>query len=159
MGDEQKKTDPWQKYFRQSGNFTRLPENQFSHAWSLISSKGRTITRETEHNELRDPNAFLGFVDNDNMIRFYQNDAMFLENLFAIGKRSPQIFEVFDVLFNAWIFELRLTANKQGIERRLQHSFPESSQFGEGFGKSWQKEEKRRRKEQEQGGVKGEMYE
>jgi hypothetical protein len=90
-----------------------------------------------------DPNAFLGFMDSDNLIRFYQNDAIFLENLFSMAKKSPAIFEVFNVVFSSWIFEIRLTANKGGIERRLQHSFG-GGISAEGFGKMLQDLEKKR---------------
>jgi hypothetical protein len=147
-------------YFASSQNFVKIPDNQFAHAWGLISSKGRNITNASEHTELMDPNAFLGFFDSDNLIRLYQNDAVILENLFAIAKKSKSdaLFEVFDVLYNSWLFEIRLTANKQGIERRLQNSFSGGIN-AEGFGKIIQDMEKKRqqaeyeRQQKQQGGM------
>lgn len=145
------------RYFNIAQSFVKIPDNQFAHAWQLLSSKGRGITEDSSHAELKDPNAFLGFVDSDNLLRFYQNDTIFIENLFAMAKKSKAIFEVFDVIFNAWIFEIRLTANKGGIERRLQHSFG-GGITAEGFGKILQEMERKRqqdefqRQKQQQGG-------
>jgi len=111
------------KYMSVSQGFSRMPENQYSHAWSLLSSKGREISQESNYNDLLDPNIFLGFITDDALLRFYQNDAMFLTNLFAMGKNSKEIFEVFKILYNVWILEIRISSNKNGAERRLQHSF------------------------------------
>lgn len=118
---EQPKTKgQWGSYFKTARSFVRMPENQFDHAWQLLSTRGRTIE---EFADLQDPSAFLGFIGSDNLLRFYQNDTIYLENLFSMSKKSEPIKELFSVIFHAWLFEIRLTANKDGIERRLQHSF------------------------------------
>lgn len=133
----------WGKYFTSSRSFIRVPQNQFDHAWQLLYSKGRKVE---DQEDLMDPNAFLGFIDSDNLLRFYQNDCIFLENLFAMARKHEPLMEVFKVLFHAWIFEIRLTSNKGGIERRLQHSFG-GGMTADGFGKVLDQLERRRQED------------
>lgn len=140
------------KFMGLSQSFARMPENQFAHAWSLLSAKGREITQKSDYSDLLDPNLFLGFVDNDALLRFYQNDALFLGSFFMMGKKSEPIFEIFRLLFNVWIFEIRLTANKSGAERRLQH-FGSQPLSIEGFGKMLEAYNRQKDAATQQGGM------
>lgn len=147
----------WGQYFTSSQSFVRVPENQFAHAVYLLSSRGRNITQMSDYTEILDPNSILGFIDNDNLLRFYQNDLYYIHNFFAMGKKSDALFEIFQIIHNVWKAEIRITANKGGIERRLQHSFG-GGISAEGFGKMLQELEKKRqaddyeRQKQQQGG-------
>jgi hypothetical protein len=138
---------PLTGFFQTARRFMRAPDNQFSHAYSMIQNQGTQIKQDSDPSELRDPNAFLGFIDHDQLIRLYQNDAIILENLFAIAKKSKPVMEVFATLFNGWIFEIRLTGNKSGIERKMQYSFGQGIQ-GEGLGSYLQKMEEKRLKDE-----------
>jgi len=149
-------SNQWSNYFQSSRSMVRMPEDQFSHAWQLLSAKGRTID---DFSDLRDPSAFLGFIGSDNLLRFYQNDTIYLENLFSMSKSSDAIKEVFNVIFHAWLFEIRLTANKDGIERQLQHSFG-GGISAEAMGKMLQDLEKKRQQDAyaQQQGQQGGLY-
>lgn len=138
-----KQSNQWGSYFQSARSFVRMPENQFDHAWQLLSTRGRSID---DFPDLQDPSAFLGFIGSDNLLRFYQNDTIYIENLFSMAKKSEPIREVFNVLFHAWLFEIRLTANKDGIERRLQHSFG-GGVTAEAMGKMMQDLEKKRQQD------------
>ena len=150
MWDDQKpreKPAQFSKYFQKTGFFQRLPDNPYAHATFLLSSKGRTVNEDSDFNELEDPNALLGFIGNDKMIQLNQVSIVLLENFHAMAKKDRGMFsELTQVLYHGWVFSIRFTANKDGVERRLQNAFtPAESQGMEGYGKAWQKEEEKRR--------------
>jgi hypothetical protein len=105
--------------------FTTTPENQFAHAAGLLAAQGHGIDRTSDISELLNQACFLGLQNSDQFIRFWQVDAMFITNLFTMAQKSKSdaLMQVFNLLYTNFKFEIRLTGNKDGLERKLQHSF------------------------------------
>jgi hypothetical protein len=157
---EGKPDKQWAEYFKNTTSFQRIPDNPYSHAYQIISTKGRKVTAASDFSDVEDMSALLGRFDNDKMISLNQMSIMLLENFKAFAGRDADMFgELFNVLFHGWKFGIRFTANKGGMERTLQH-FGDKDLQGDGFGKDMQKREERMAKAEEDRykGMAGGMY-
>lgn len=146
---ETPKPSIWSNYIQK---MKHIPENQFDHAFSLLMNQNKEVE---SYSDMINPHTLLGTVDSDTMLRFYQNDILFLSSMFSMGKKSPVVKEIFDMLFNAWIFEVTITRTKGGLERKLQ-SFPSTSPAMQGFGKAMEEYERQQRAKaeaQQSGGI------
>jgi hypothetical protein len=111
--------------FRSAQGFRKEPDNQFAHASGLLSASGQGVNKASDISEILNQACFLGLQNKDEFIRFWQIDAFFITNLFTMAKESESdaLMRVFSNLYTIFKFEVRLTGNKDGLERKLQHSF------------------------------------
>lgn len=107
------------KYTQDVQNFGHVPLNQFDHAWGLIKSQKRDIHKE-RFNYLNDPMIYLGNIENEKTLSFYQNDIRFLGIMDSMALTDPVIAHIFEPLFEIFKIELRLTGNLGNAERHLQ---------------------------------------
>lgn len=119
-----------------------VPKDQFSHAYYLISNDDITTD---EFTNLINKHVLLSNIDNDRIMRLYQNDVHFLVNLFELQKRDNSLTNLFNVIYTAWVFEVSLTRTKKGMERQLQ-AFVNQVQNVSGFGQQIYQEQKEQEK-------------
>lgn len=119
-----------------------VPKDQYSHAYFLISNDDISID---EFTNLINKHVLLSNIDNDRIMRLYQNDVHFLVNLFELQKRDNSLTNLFNVLYTAWVFEVSLTRTKKGMERQLQ-AFVNQVQNLQGFGQQIYQEQKEQEK-------------
>lgn len=119
-----------------------IPKDQFSHAYYLISNDDISID---EFTNLINKHVLLSNIDNDRIMRLYQNDVHFLVNLFELQKRDNSLTNLFNVLYTSWVFEVSLTRTKKGMERQLQ-AFVNQVQNLQGFGHQIYQEQKEQEK-------------
>jgi hypothetical protein len=106
-----------------------MPDNQFSHAWSLINVRQGAVRN---FDDLLNPHLFLGAIDDVKSLRFYQNDMFWLTSMFRLAKADPAMMYVFEPLWHSFISEVRLTSTLDGSERIYQ-SFHTPSSPTKGF--------------------------
>ena len=95
------------------------PDNAYSHAWNLISSSKKDIEID-KMNVLNDPQIILGNIENEKSLRYYQNDLYFLTNLCNMAINDPMFKGVFEVLWQNFKNEVRITSCMGGTERQYQ---------------------------------------
>jgi len=126
-----------------------VPKDQFSHAYYLISNDDITTD---EFVNLINKHVLLSNIDNDRIMRLYQNDVHFLVNLFELQKRDNSLTNLFNVIYTAWVFEVSLTRTKKGMERQLQ-AFVNQVQNVSGFGQQIYQEKEQEKKQNIIGGI------
>ncbi len=108
----------WRKNLK---HMSYMPDNQFSHQYSLINPMPLDVR---EFNQLLNQHVLLGAIDDNELMRYYQDDMVHLVNLFDMAKQDGKVGEameyVFNVLYWGWTGEIRMTAVKGGKERDLQ---------------------------------------
>jgi len=109
------------------------PDNPYSHAYGLISSRTKDIDKDG-WDTLNDPQLFLGSIDNAKSLRIYQLDIYWLTNLFNIAREDPVFKNIFNTLWANLKTELRLTSVMDGTERKLQAFHVPQPSIKKGFG-------------------------
>lgn len=105
------------EYTQNTQNYGYMPDNQFGHAWNLINVR-RGEPKDFE--DLLNPHIFLGNIDDNKSLRFYQLDYYWLINMFRMAKEDPTLKYVFEPLWLSFLGELRLTGALDGSERVYQ---------------------------------------
>lgn len=111
------------KYQKQMQSIGHVPDNQYDHQWGLIHAPKRDVEQDEFH-FLEDQNKYLGNIKDEKMLRFYQNDNMFLTHLYSMAQNDKAEKKVFEVLWANFKSELRMTCNIDGEERKLQSGLP-----------------------------------
>lgn len=93
-----------------------LPQDQFQHAAYLIEPS----EMPKDFSELIDRHMMLGNIDDDTVMRLYQNDLFYLTKIYEMSVRDPALRPVFSTLWVAFLGEISLTRNKKALERQLQ---------------------------------------
>lgn len=106
-------------YTQDMQKFGFSPDNAFGHAWGLINSPKKDL-KSDGLNVLNDPQIILGNIDNDRSLRFYQLDLFYLTNLCGIAINDPMFEIVFEVLWQSFKNEVRITSSMGGTERQYQ---------------------------------------
>lgn len=95
------------------------PDNPYGHAWTLVNSPARKL--ETDgFNILNDPQIFLGNIENEKSLRLIQNDLNYLTNICGMALEDPIFKDVFNVLWQIFKTEVRITSAMGGTERQYQ---------------------------------------
>ena len=134
------KKNVWSEYLKLAQYYKFLPKDQYSHATFLITQEPKT---PEQLSDLLDKHILLANIHSDRYLKFLQNDAYFLTEMFDMKRRAEFMKYVFDPLFTAWKLELNLTRTKDGLERKLQHFGPQDQKKlkTSGFGLPKKKEE------------------
>ena len=104
-----------------TGNY--IPKDAYSHASYMISADEQTDNYDFDKSEFRkliNKHVLLANVNDDRMLRLYQNDVICLTSLFDMALREPRLQELFLELYFGWRAELSLTRIKDGKERTQQ---------------------------------------
>jgi hypothetical protein len=124
----QAEIDDFEHYTQYTQRYENMPDNQFSHAWSLINVRQGKVR---EFDDLLHPHLFLGAIDDAKSLRFYQQDMFWLTNMFRLAKDDPAMQYVFDPLWHSFLSEVRLTSTLDGSERIYQaFKIPKAAQKG-----------------------------
>jgi hypothetical protein len=107
------------KYTQDVQNFGHIPENPYDHSWGLIKSRKRDLAKEGI-NYLDDPMIYLGNVENEKSLRFYQLDMTFLAIINKMAQTDPVMEYVYTPLDKIFKMEIRMTCNIGNAERHLQ---------------------------------------
>jgi len=121
--------DDFEHYTQYTQRYENMPDNQFSHAWSLINVRQGKVRN---FDDLLNPHLFLGAIDDVKSLRFYQNDMFWLTSLFRLAKDDPAMDYVFEPLWHSFLSEVRFTSTLDGSERIYQ-SFNRPSAPTKGF--------------------------
>lgn len=98
-----------------------VPENEFEHAEGLIRSEYDNDNEVLDNfSKIVDKHLQLTNIGNDEIMRFYQTDAVLLTQAFSIAARSNAFKQVVKMMFFGWRNELLLTKAKNGEERKHQ---------------------------------------
>jgi len=109
--------EDFEHYSQYTQRYENMPDNQFSHAWSLINVRQGDVRN---FDDLLNPHIFLGAIDDVKSLRFYQNDMFWLTNMFGLAKYDPAMKYVFDPLWHSFLTEVRITSTLDGSERIYQ---------------------------------------
>ena len=71
--------EDFEHYTQYTQRYENMPDNQFSHAWSLINIRQGDAKN---FDDLLNPHLFLGAIDDVKSLRFYQQDMFWLTNMF-----------------------------------------------------------------------------
>jgi len=93
-----------------------LPQDQFQHAAYLLEPS----EMPQDFSQLVDKHLMLGNIDDDIVMRLYQNDIFYMTKLFEMAQRDPALQPVFNTLWAALLGEISLTRTKKAMERQLQ---------------------------------------
>lgn len=96
-----------------------VPKDPFSHATMLIETEEEAVKL---FSKIVEKQVILSNIDDDRMLRLYQNDAVLLTSLFSMANRAKDgsLSEFFFAIYYGWRGELALTRTKDGLERKLQ---------------------------------------
>lgn len=94
-----------------------IPKDPFAHATMLIDADTDEVKK---FNQLLERQILLANINDDKMLRLYQNDIRILTSLFSIVCREPKIEKFFFEQYYSWKGELALTRTKDGLERKMQ---------------------------------------
>lgn len=98
-----------------------VPENEFEHAEGLVRSEYDDDNAALKNfSMIVDKHLQLTNIGNDEIMRFYQTDAVLLTQAFSIAHRSEAFKSVVKMIFYGWRNELLLTKAKNGEERKHQ---------------------------------------
>lgn len=119
----------------QKGRIT--PKDPFSHAaWLML--RDDAVSDKDLDLDLVNKQVILSYVGDDKLLRLYQNDIVILTQMRNLAARDPAMAPVYQVLYNGWQGELKMTRTKKGLERQLQGttggSYMPREQFGSGYG-------------------------
>lgn len=95
------------------------PDNPYGHAWGLINSPIKDIEKDNMH-VLDDPQILLGDIDNEKSLRLYQMDLDYLTNFCQMAIIDEMWKGVFEVLWQKFKNEVRITSAMGGKERQYQ---------------------------------------
>jgi hypothetical protein len=120
--------EDFQHYTQNTQKYENMPDNQYSHAWSLINVRQG---KPRFFDDLLNPHLFLGSIDDVKSLRFYQNDMFWLTGIFALARHDPAMDYVFEPLWSSFIAEVRFTSSLDGSERIYQaFNVPKSTSRG-----------------------------
>jgi len=126
----------WKEYVKGVKKLKSVPDDPYKLSYALLESDEINIDEAT-FTSLINKHILLANLDNDRLMRFYQNDAYFITNLFRIAKKDKSLKPVFNTIYTSWLMELAITRAKKGLERQYQNPFGNrvSSKSLSGFGK------------------------
>ncbi len=94
------------------------PKDPFSHAAWLLQPDEASVF--DVHRPVVSKQTQLANIEQDQFIRFYQNDAVILTQMRELAAREPALEDVYETIVHGWEAELLITKMKGGLERQLQ---------------------------------------
>lgn len=113
------KNSGFDTYSQETQKIGYIPDNQFSHAYMLLTAQGKTFEKDGM-DIVDDPQILLGNVENEKTMRFYQRDLFFLVQMAGIAQYDDIFKEIFLPLWKIFKSEVRITTAMGGTERQYQ---------------------------------------
>jgi hypothetical protein len=134
--EEKPKTSAFSNYAAGNMRAQAYPRDQFEHGAFMLDTDNRQEepSKMGKFSALVDRNVLLSNIGNDVLMRYYQNDIIFLTHLFSMAEREEAVQIVFEVLYYGWKHELALTRTKGGAERKHQAQIATNYQPKENLG-------------------------
>lgn len=101
------------------------PHDPFSHAASLMDEDHNDISA---FSQICSKSVILANVEDNKLLRLYQNDIIILTQLYSAALREPELRTLFLTIYYGWLGELKLTRAKDGLELKAQHTVGSSFQ-------------------------------
>lgn len=112
------------QYTQSNNKMNIAPRNEYEHGAFLVDTENKAEKDNVEglgkFSTLVNKSILLSNVSNDNLMRFYQNDAVLITHMLSMATRATTLIPLFEVLYYGWQGELNLTRAKGGGERKLQ---------------------------------------
>lgn len=131
-------------YSQETQKFGYIPENQFAHAYMLLTSQSKSFEKDGM-DIVDDPQIMLGNIENEKTMRYYQRDLFYLIQMCGIAIYDETFQEIFKPLWKVFKSEVRITSAMGGTERQYQAFHIPQASHKKGFslfGKTKKKKKK-----------------
>jgi len=142
LESRQQETGGFGEYVASTRFYANVPKDPYSHQFQLLQRPHKDLK---DFGDLLDADVLLSNIQDNRTMLLVQRDYHFLNRFFDMGNRSQGIKSLFNVLYNSWRGQMRMTSALRGKERDLQ-SFLEPEDFTPGFSFPWKKAKKKKKK-------------
>lgn len=118
MGDNSEARKAWQNLLKKQQNFSFIPKDAYSHQASLLYPHSLTIE---EFGDLLNQHLLLGYIPDEDMLNYYQEELYFITSIFAMMKEEREMLEpLFNLMYYPYVMGIRMTTCLDGMERQMQ---------------------------------------
>ena len=111
----------WKDYLRLQRKYHYIPKDPYSHQASLLFSFDMPVEN---FSDLLNQHLLLGNIEDPTLLATYQEEIFCITNFFAMAKVDPNLREFFELIYYAFLLEIRMSVLYQGQERKLQSFMP-----------------------------------
>lgn len=110
--------ETWKSFYKRQGLQNFIPKDPYSHQASLLYPHNLTVE---DFADLLNQHLLLGYEEDEEMLKYYQEEIYFITSIFAMSKEAPNIIKpLFNMVYYPFVIGIRLTSILDGNERKMQ---------------------------------------